>query len=108
EYGTYVDAWGVGDEQTLTVDGLALDDGIYGFEIAAVNADIITYPIKTEPFGLSYDYRMFTVGDVHSAACTSGEQVIEIPDAGLEQTVRDELRISSGDITCSDLAALTN
>lgn len=46
-----------------TFQGLALEDGAYGVEIAPVNADVVNYPVKIDQFGMSYEYAPFHVGD---------------------------------------------
>lgn len=89
-----------------TFDGLNLADGIYGFEVAPHNVDIGTYPVKVDPFGLSYDIELFGVGDFVSPECTAPDQVVDIPDASLQAVVRDQLGIPAGDITCADMALL--
>ena len=107
EYEGLIDGWIIGPETTYTVDEQTLAEGIYGMEVVAFNSDIFNYPLKVEPFGLSYDIELFGVGDVYSTECTSADEAIDIPDAALQQVVRDELGIPSGDINCLDMALLT-
>lgn len=107
EYNGYIDGWAAGPETTFTIDDQSLADGIYGVEVVAWNSDILNYPLKVEPFGLSYEIEVFGVGAIHSADCASASEVISLPDAALQQAVRDELGIASGDITCADMALIT-
>lgn len=107
DYDAYVDSWILDATPSFTTDDQALADGIYGFEIVPLNADIATYPIKIEQFGLSYDYKKFAVGDVVSLQCASPEQVVAIPDAALLQAVRQATGTATGDITCLDMALLS-
>lgn len=107
EYQGFIDDWVSGAEPTFAFDDQNLADGIYGVEVVAFNSDILNYPLKVEPFGLSYDIEIFGIGDVYSPECTSADQAVSIPDAALQQVVRDELGVTSGDITCMDMALLT-
>lgn len=56
---------------SVTFDGLDLEDGIYQAEIVPVNVDVITYPVRIEPFGISYDTVSFTVGEGLTTSATS-------------------------------------
>src|SRR5690606_7512821 len=91
---------------TATFSGLSLDEGIYLIEIMSMNADLVNYPVKTEPFGLSSNYAVFGIGDPQSALCDSPSQVIEIPDAALLEAVRSSLEKPTGDITCVEMVTL--
>ncbi len=82
-------------------------DGVYTFEVAPVNADVYNYPLRVEKFGISYDGALFTIGDAIAPACASAGEVVTIPDAELLQAVRDALGRASGDLTCLDMALLT-
>lgn len=96
----------VGAVDTFTFEGLELADGIHTFEVVPVNADVYNYPLKVEPFGLSYDGVQFLVGDALAADCASAEEVVTIPDTALLQAVRDALGRPTGDLTCLDMALL--
>lgn len=106
EYDEGLGEWYVDQNPALTIDDQALEDDIYLVQAMPLNADLFTYPLKVEPFGQSYEARLFGVGDIHSPACTSGDQVITIPDAALLQAVRGEIGAATGDITCTDMAVV--
>lgn len=50
----------------------------------------------------------FSISGSESNTCTDPNQLVTIPDNGLERALRDELAKPSGAITCSDMAGLTN
>jgi hypothetical protein len=91
---------------TFTFKDLDLEDGIYQVEVAPVNTNLYGIPLKVEPFGLSYETKNFAVGNFNSA-CSSNDQAISIPDANLQKAIRDALGKATGDLTCLDMALLT-
>ncbi len=91
---------------TFTFKDLNLADGIYQVEVAPVNTNLYGIPLKVEPFGLSYATKNFAIGNVNPA-CSSNDQVISIPDVNLQKTIRDTLKKPAGDLTCLDMAFLT-
>lgn len=96
----------VGAVDTFTFEGLELADGVHTFEVVPVNADVYNYPLKVEPFGLSYDGVQFLVGGTVAPDCASAEEVVTIPDGELLRAVRDTLRRPAGELTCLDMALL--
>lgn len=92
---------------TYTFEGLELVDGVHTLEVVPVNSDVYNYPLKVEPFGLSYDGAHFLVGDAVAPECTSANEVVTIPDPELLQAVRDNLARPTGNLTCLDMALLT-
>lgn len=95
------------DVESHTFEGRPLEDGLYTYEVVPVNSDIFNYPLRVEPFGLSYDGVPFIIGDALSPECTSAGEIITIPDSELMQAVRDALGRPTGDLTCLDMALLT-
>jgi hypothetical protein len=93
-------------DTTITFNGLNLEDDIYHVEVAAQNVDVVGRPIKVEPFGLSYDTKSFAIGN--NPPCSSNDQVIPIPDVALQKAIRDMLGKPTGDLTCLDMALLTD
>lgn len=93
-------------EERYIFEGLELEDGAYGIEIAPMNADVVHYPIKVDRFGLSYDYVPFYVGDI-SPACSAHDQVVAVPDAALRQAIVNALSLPGDTLTCGDMARLT-
>jgi hypothetical protein len=91
---------------TFTFNDLTLADGIYQVEVAPVNTNLYGIPRKVEPFGLSYDTKNFAIGNVNPA-CSSNDQPIPVPDAALQKAIRDALGKATGDLTCLDMALLT-
>lgn len=86
---------------SITFDGLDLTDDKYQVEVVAQSADVI----KVENFGLSYITAKFAVGLVNDA-CSSNDQVINVPDANLRQAIRSSINTSSDTLTCADMASL--
>lgn len=108
-YGSIVGTFEIiGGTAAHTFIGVALDDGLHQVEIAPLNVDLTTYPIRVEPFGLSYDVRPFMVGDAVSPLCSSADEVVAIADTALEAAVRSAIGATAGPLTCSDLAVLTS
>ena len=105
--GGYIKTWTIGPEPTLTADFPALEDGLYRFQVVPFNADVLNYPVKVEPYGLSYQFGEFGVGQFYADACASADQVVSVPDATLQQLVRDAIGMAAGDVTCWDMARLT-
>lgn len=109
DYGAFVNGWLVeGSTTSRTVDDLDLEDGVYTYEVAPINADLHGYPLKVSPFGVAYDSKLVAVGNAMSPLCTSGEQIVAVPDTALRQLIRDALGKSTGDLTCSDMALVTD
>ncbi len=93
-------------ETTFTFKNLNLEDGVYQVEVVPQSIEYIDgKPIKVESFGISYDVELFAIGKVNPAC--SNEQVVSIPDAALSQVVRDVVNKPTGDLTCFDLALIT-
>jgi hypothetical protein len=86
---------------SITFDNLDLADGQYQLEVVAQN----TEEIKVENFGLSYITAKFGIGSVNPA-CSSNDQIINVPDANLRQVIRSVINISSDTLTCVDMASL--
>ncbi len=109
DYGSIVGTYAViGGTAAHTFTGVALDDGLHQVEIAPVNVDLTTYPIRVEPFGIAYDARPFMVGDAVSPLCASADEVVDVADTALEAAVRAATGATVGPLTCSDLAVLTS
>lgn len=109
--GTYqklVSSYLVTDGTSVTFDGLDLAEGTYSAEVAPFNTDFATFPVKVDPFGASYDIQSFDVGPVVAPMCTSPDQVVSIGDTNLQDAVRESLNKPSGDLTCADMAKVTD
>ena len=100
-------AWAEVTVETHTFKDLELPAGEYVVGVASVPLDYSKIPTKIGTLGMSFNFsEPFTVAEV-SSLCSSPDETVSIPDTNLLAAIREELEKPTGEISCLDMALLS-